>query len=171
MSTFVVFGNDKHQFTRLRDLIVQNLDLLPSPVVVQHGFTDFISKNIILKDFFSDDEFNANLDQSSLIISHGGAGVPLWSLKNKTCVILVPRLASYKEHINNHQLESSESFSKNSIFIDVLQDVNDRSSFKALISRQLDINLNTSEVVKKNTHKFYELQDIVDKLDRDLTSG
>ena len=166
MSTFIVFGNDKHQFPRLRDCILRNLDLLPHPIIVQHGYTDFVSKKCIVESFFADSEFLVNLNKSSLIISHGGAGVPLWALKNKTCVILVPRLNSHKEHINNHQVDSAVEFAKNSIFIDVLQDTNDRSTFKALISRQLDINSNTSKVVKNNTHKFYELQDIVHLMEK-----
>ena len=52
------------------------------------------------------------IKKADLIISHAGVGSILNILQNNKKAIVVPRLAKYKEHTNNHQIQIAEEFSK-----------------------------------------------------------
>ena len=50
------------------------------------------------------------LRKSDIVISHGGTGAIISSLKQEKKVIAVPRLAKYGEHVDDHQLQILEQF-------------------------------------------------------------
>ena len=58
-------------------------------------------------------EFNETIEKSDYIITHGGVGSIIDSLKKNKKVIAVPRLGKYNEHVNDHQVEIIESFNEN----------------------------------------------------------
>mgnify|MGYP004487517189 CR=1 FL=1 len=54
------------------------------------------------------EEVEPYYEQARLVICHGGLGTPLELLRMKKPFIMIPRLAKYHEHINDHQVENSE---------------------------------------------------------------
>lgn len=111
---FVILGTQDKQFLRLLKSIEENIKNgnIKKEVIVQAGSTKYKSKNMKIYDFMSMEKFSENIEKSDYIITHGGVGTILDSLKKNKKVIAVPRLEEYQEHENNHQLEIIEEFGK-----------------------------------------------------------
>ncbi|MCL2355000.1 MAG: beta(1,3)galactosyltransferase EpsH [Oscillospiraceae bacterium] len=110
----VLLGTQSHSFIRLLDEIEDCIEnkIILEPVITQHGHTLFSSKHMTLFDFISIEEFNELIDHADLIITHGGVGSIINSIKTGKKVIAVPRLAEFNEHINDHQVQIVETFDK-----------------------------------------------------------
>lgn len=67
----------------------------------------------------SEDEINNLIKQANFIITHGGVGSIMTSLKHGKKVIAVPRKSEYKEHVNNHQIQIIEEFNNNGSVIGI----------------------------------------------------
>lgn len=104
---FVTIGTQQQNFNRLFDYI--NKIKTNEQIVVQKGNSKYkFNKNIITHDFLSYEQMEQYFKEARLIITHGGAGTIFKALKLNKKVIIVPRLAKCKEHINDHQLEFSK---------------------------------------------------------------
>lgn len=112
MNTFVSIGNARQPFTRLLNEIVRKIDIFPHPVIVQHGHTPFDFKGCTSMAFVSNDEYHRLVAHSSLLIMHGGAGSIINALRQHKLPVVVPRLARYGEHVNNHQLDLCSKLSE-----------------------------------------------------------
>ena len=108
----VLLGTQNNRFERLLKEIEKNIEnkIITEKVIVQAGHTKYKSKYMEIIDFISEKELNKLQDEASLIITHGGVGSIVSSLKKKKTVIAVARLKEYKEHVNNHQTEIVELF-------------------------------------------------------------
>ena len=112
----VTLGTQDKAFVRL----LQNIDdeikkgNIKEKVIVQAGYsiTKYQSDNMEMFDLIDREEFNKLVDECSLLITHGGVGSILTGLQKNKKVIAMPRLAKYKEHINDHQVQIVNEFSK-----------------------------------------------------------
>lgn len=104
---FVCVGSREYQFNRLLEKIDELIEqkAITEDVFAQIGQSSYLPKNYKSKRFLSADEFKLNQERADLIISHGGTGALLSSLKLGKQVLAVPRLAKYGEHIDDHQTE------------------------------------------------------------------
>lgn len=109
---FVTLGTQDKSFSRLLEAIDKEIDngTIKEKVIVQAGFTKYDSKNMQIFDLFDKDDFDKYIKECDLLITHGGVGAILTGLKNNKKVIACPRLAKYKEHMNNHQVQIIERF-------------------------------------------------------------
>ena len=103
----VLLGTQDKQFDRLLKEVsdLKEQGKIKEEVVAQIGCSKFRSKYIKAFDFVSKDEINDLIDKASLVIAHGGVGIITECLNKNKKVIVAPRLAKYKEHTNDHQLE------------------------------------------------------------------
>ncbi len=103
---FVTIGTQQQNFDRLFNYI-NDLDV-DEEIIVQKGNSKFkFKEEIKCFDYLSYDEMTNVLDEARIVITHGGGGTIFKALNMNKKVIVVPRLAKYKEHINDHQLEFS----------------------------------------------------------------
>ena len=111
---FVVLGTWEMPFTRPLIEIDAALraGLLPTPVVVQSGKTDFVSPQMTLTPFFDKHELERKYEDASLIICQAGVGSIMQGLRKHKKVIAIARLSKFDEHIDDHQLEILDVFSK-----------------------------------------------------------
>lgn len=111
---FVTLGTQDKSFKRLLNDIQEQIDKrnIKEKVIVQAGYTKFESKNMEIFDLIDKEEFDKYIKECDLLITHGGVGSILTGLKNNKKVIACPRLAKYQEHINDHQIQIIENFSK-----------------------------------------------------------
>ena len=100
---FVILGTHELEFKRLLRYL-EDMDI-KEEVIIQSGNTKFDSKKYKIIPFLSHDEFENYIKRSELIITHGGVGSILNALKNDKKVIAMPRLAKFREHNDNHQVE------------------------------------------------------------------
>lgn len=111
---FVILGTQDKEFTRLLRKIQKLIDkgIITEKVVVQAGSTNFKSNDMIIKNYMSMKEFGETIKESDYIITHGGVGSIIDSLKKEKKVIAVARQKKYNEHENDHQLEIIDEFTK-----------------------------------------------------------
>lgn len=148
---FVTVGTQDVPFDRLLKAVEKQIKNgnIKEEVIVQCGKTKFKSKNMKFINFLELEEFNKLIKKANLIICHGGVGSILDGLKNNKVVIACPRLAKYKEHNNDHQLEIINKFS-NDGYIIPLKDPNklDIALEQALIFRPKKYKSNTNNMIK-----------------------
>ena len=111
---FVILGTQDKEFPRLLEKIQEliNEKIIKETVIVQAGSTNFKSNDMIIKKYMSMKEFEETIEKSDYIITHGGVGSIIDSLKKNKKVIAVPRQKKYNEHENDHQLQIIEEFVK-----------------------------------------------------------
>lgn len=105
---FVTLGSQKFQFDRLLEAV----DKLKTneEIFAQIGYSRYKPKNYKYKNFLDKEEFDKAIDEASVIITHGGTGAIISAIKKGKRVIAVPRLAKYKEHVDDHQLQLVKQF-------------------------------------------------------------
>lgn len=108
----VLLGTQNNDFTRLLKAVQENIDnkVIEDEVVVQAGFTKFDSRDMKIFDFIDKEKLFELIDKADFIITHGGVGSIIASLKKGKKVIVVPRQKKYGEHVNNHQLQIAKKF-------------------------------------------------------------
>lgn len=135
----VTLGTQDKQFYRILEALEDKLDkhLIDDEVVVQAGCSaDFKSKYMKIFDLIPMDEFDEMIKKCDLLITHGGVGSIITGLKNNKNVIAAARLSKYNEHVNDHQLQIIDNFSKEGYilkldnFDDIDKLIKDSSKFK-----------------------------------------
>ena len=101
-----------HPFDRL----VKTVDSLAGsgridePVIGQIGFGDYQPQNMQSFQVLEKKEFDGYMEKASLIISHAGMGSIITAITLQKPMIVMPRLEKYKEHVNDHQLDTARKF-------------------------------------------------------------
>lgn len=104
---FVTVGSQKFQFNRLLstiDALIEDENIM-EPVFAQIGYSDYHPKYYEYTQFLDRTEFQTKIEQSDIVLTHGGTGVIIKAIKLGKKVIAVPRLAKYGEHVDDHQLQ------------------------------------------------------------------
>ena len=126
---FVTLGTNDESFERLLKTIDKAIDnkVIKDKVIVQAGCTKYESKNMEIFSLIPKEKFEELVEQCDFLITHGGVGSILTGLNKNKKVIAVPRLAKFKEHGNDHQLQIVENFGKMGYIIPVnkMEDLED----------------------------------------------
>lgn len=116
---FVTLGTQKFQFNRLLQIIDQLITdgKIAEPVFAQMGSSDYAPQNFRYASFLDKNEFEEKIKECDVLITHSGVATIIAGLKNEKKVIVVPRLSKYGEHVDDHQVQIAESFSKQNYVI------------------------------------------------------
>lgn len=138
---FVTVGSQKFQFDRLLKEIDSAIEegIITEEVFAQIGSSTYIPKHYDYSSFLDNDVFIKRIEESDMIISHGGTGSIINSLNMKKKVIAVARLSKYGEHIDDHQLQIVDKLSINNHIIGV----KDMSDLKNAITMSRDFSFNS----------------------------
>ena len=117
----ILLGTQNNSFHRLLEKIDELIEkkVIDEKVVVQSGHTKYESKNMEIFDLIPQEELENYQERADLIITHGGVGSIIRSINKGKKVIAVPRLHKYHEHVNDHQKQIVEFFSKNKYIIGI----------------------------------------------------
>jgi UDP-N-acetylglucosamine transferase subunit ALG13 len=107
---FVSIGTHPGQFDRLLRKIDSLALQLKEEIIIQRGFTRYVPKHC--KSFTFTDNIGEYYQKARLVIVQSGTSLLEFALKYKKPVITVPRQKKYGEHLNDHQVEFGEYFSK-----------------------------------------------------------
>lgn len=120
----ITLGTQDKQFTRLLDMVQKEIDKgnIKDKVVVQAGHTKYKSKDMEIFDLIDRDKFSDLISKCDILITHGGVGSIITGLNNNKKVIVVPRLAKYEEHMNDHQIQITNNFSKAGYILPLYED-------------------------------------------------
>jgi UDP-N-acetylglucosamine transferase subunit ALG13 len=110
---FVTVGSQKFPFERLLkkvDRLIQSR-VITEEVLMQTGISDYVP-SCPYQAFYERDAFAGHLERCDVLITHGGAGTMVRAVRQGKKTIVVPRLARYGEHVDDHQLELAKQFQK-----------------------------------------------------------
>ncbi len=96
------------------DLLLEK-EIIVEPVLFQHGATEVDQlKHPLLTSVTSltKTEMQESIKQASLVIAHAGQGSTRMLAKMGASFVLLPRLKSYNEHIDDHQLLFAQAVEK-----------------------------------------------------------
>lgn len=116
---FVTVGSRHYPFDRLFKKLDKLYEdgILKEKMFAQIGTSSYKPKHFKYKDFISPEEFTKNIQEASIVLSHGASGSIMKALNAGKKVIVVTRLEKYGEHINNHQIQNNEAFRDNNLVI------------------------------------------------------
>ena len=111
---FVTLGTQKFQFNRLlrmMDDLIENKKI-HERVFAQIGNSDYLPQYYEQCTFLSNNDYEEYIKNCDILVSHSGVGTIMTGLKYRRKIIVVPRLSKYGEHIDDHQTQIAQSFSK-----------------------------------------------------------
>lgn len=116
---FIVLGTQKFQCNRLLTEIDEliALSVIDEPVFAQIGYSDYKPLKYDYIEFLDKDIFEDKIKNCSLLITHGGVGTIISGINLRKPTIVFPRLKEYQEHVDDHQLEIAEAFSRKSFVL------------------------------------------------------
>lgn len=123
------------------DRLVKTMDaLVPGlqgeTVVAQVSKSDYKAQHMETHDFLSPNDFNKYFSQAKLIVSHAGMGTIISALVQQKPILVVPRLAKYGEHRNDHQLATAEAFEALG-YVNVVYDENElEEKLKTILNQE-----------------------------------
>ncbi|MCR5756230.1 MAG: glycosyl transferase [Acetatifactor sp.] len=110
---FVTLGTQKFQMNRL----IKAVDELAASgrvnddFFIQTGVSTYKPKNCGHIDFMDSDQYAGYISECNLLITHAGVGTIITGIKASKPVIVVPRLAHFGEHVDDHQTQIAKAFS------------------------------------------------------------
>jgi len=104
---FVTVGTHEQQFDRLLKIIdeLKYEDIIKDSVLMQTGYSNYLPKFCDYKAFLSYDEMKYYMENSKLIITHGGPSSYMEAVSLKKVPLVMPRSVDFGEHVNNHQID------------------------------------------------------------------
>ena len=111
----VTLGTIPYPFERAVGWISEliRLKVISESVFIQHGVTNIDPllrhRLVTASPIVESDRFIDLIDQASLVISHAGQGSTRLLAERRASFVLLPRLAQYREHIDDHQLFFAKS--------------------------------------------------------------
>ena len=116
---FVTLGSQKFQFNRLLmelDRLVEN-GTVTEEIFAQTGYSDYSPKHFDFKPFISREEYEAYIQKADIVLTHGGTGAIIGSVKKGKKVVAVPRLKIYGEHVDDHQTQIVSMFEESNLIV------------------------------------------------------
>ena len=109
---FLTVGTYPLQFNRLIaavDAAVAS-NFVGEEVFAQIGLSDFRPRHMDFVEMMDKTEFDSCFEKASGIVSHAGIGTITMALDRSKPLVVMPRLKSFNEHVNDHQLATARKF-------------------------------------------------------------
>lgn len=114
MKTFIHSGTQEIEFSRLLDFAIMNACNQSGSMVVYQGYVAAekarvdMPKNIQFLHFMKKSDFEKTISDADIVVCHGGTGAIFNSISLGHRPYVLPRLAKFGEHNDDHQLELCE---------------------------------------------------------------
>jgi UDP-N-acetylglucosamine transferase subunit ALG13 len=107
---FVTLGTHEQPFARALDLVAELEFEAEEEVLVQYGATPARSdlSNVRWVDYLEWDALTHTMRSAEVVISHAGVGSTVTAIRAGKKPVVVPRLARFGEHVDDHQLQLAE---------------------------------------------------------------
>ena len=153
---FVTIGSQKFQFNRLLEELDRLIDTkkIEDDVFAQIGVSDYKPKNYKYVDFTTQEEFAKKIDEADLIITHGGTGVIVNSLKKNKKIIAIPRLSKYGEHVDDHQIQLIKEFEEMNFIEPVYEIENLAEAIEVVRKKEYNKYISNTEQIIKDITEF-----------------
>ena len=106
----VTLGTQKFQMDRLIQAVDKLAETVSEEIFVQTGNSTYIPEHCSSKNFVDAQEFQNMIEECGVLITHSGVGTIMRGIRAGKPVVVVPRLAKYHEHVDDHQVQIAEAF-------------------------------------------------------------
>lgn len=116
---FLAVGTQKFQMNRIlkkMDELIMTKEII-EPVFAQTGNSDYLPQNFEHYSFLTKQEFEQKVNECDILVTHGGVSTIMTGINYNKRIVVVPRLAKFGEHVDNHQLEIAQSFLENNFVL------------------------------------------------------
>lgn len=117
---FLTIGTQE-PFDRLIKAVDEIAPLLNTEIIAQISRSTYVAKNLKTFAFTTPVEFKRYFSEAALVVSHAGMGTIISALEGEKPILIMPRLARFREHRNDHQLATARVFEKLN-YVHVAQD-------------------------------------------------
>ena len=157
---FVTVGNHPRSFERLIKSIDDMLKSgeINEQVIIQIGYTNYTPIYADCFKFKPMDDIIELTKNANIVITHGGIGSILTSLKFGKPTIVVPRMKKFNEHTNNHQLEITQELEKEGRIIAVYDIKDLKRALEQVTKLKVPMNKKESGVAKTIRKYLEELE-------------
>jgi len=114
MKIFVTLGFENFSFDRLIRAIdngVRNRRI-SGDILIQTGHSLYPVRYCESKRFLQFDEIMSCFRAADIVVGHAGVGTTLLCLSLGKIPVIFPRLAKYREHVDNHQMQFAKMLEK-----------------------------------------------------------
>lgn len=108
----VTLGTQRFPMNRLIEAMDKIAPGLEEEVFVQTGNSTYIPKNCQYQNFVDAKEFQKKIEECSVLVTHAGVGTIMRGINVGKPVVVVPRLAQYHEHVDDHQVQIAKAFAQ-----------------------------------------------------------
>lgn len=159
---FVTVGTHEQGFERLikkvDDLVRDGK--IKEDVVMQIGFTQYKPKYCKWQKLFPYSEMKELMQKARIVITHGGPASFIMALQEGKTPIVVPRMAKYNEHVNDHQVDFSLAVNERYKNLIVVEDVENLGSiisdYDNLVKNMSSGTLSNNAVFNKKFKKIVD---------------
>lgn len=106
----VTLGTQKFQMDRLLQAVDELAKNVSEDIFVQSGNSTYVPEHCESRNFVDAQEFQKMIEECSVLITHSGVGTIMRGIGAGKPVVVVPRLAKYHEHVDDHQVQIAEAF-------------------------------------------------------------
>ncbi|MDF4190750.1 glycosyltransferase [Ligilactobacillus salivarius] len=159
---FVTVGTHEQGFERLikkvDDLVKDGK--IKEDVVMQIGFTQYKPKYCKWQKLFPYSEMKEMVQKARIVITHGGPASFIMALQEGKTPIVVPRMAKYNEHVNDHQVDFSLAVNERYKNLIVVEDIENLGSiisdYNNLVKNMNSGTLSNNAVFNKKFKKIVD---------------
>lgn len=155
---FVTLGSQKFQFDRLLQKLDELVErgVITEEITAQIGASTYLPKHFEYVRFMDREQFAATMDQCDIVVTHGGTGVIITAVKKGKKVIAVPRLAKYKEHVDDHQLQLLHQFDELQIICACYELEDFEENYKGIRNREYRPYVSNTHVIIESIEEYLE---------------
>ncbi len=153
----VTVGSQKFQFDRLLKKIDELIEekKLKDNVFAQIGNSNYLPKNYEWVKFLDRDAFQEKIEEADIIITHGGTGVIIKSLKLGKKIIVVPRQKKFNEHVDDHQLQIAKEFDGK--FVETVLDIEElEEKIESIRTKKVDKYVSNTNIIIDSIKEYIE---------------
>ncbi|MCK5726761.1 MAG: glycosyl transferase family 28 [Thiotrichaceae bacterium] len=152
---FVATGT-QFPFDRLIQIMDKWAQENDEKVIAQIGDGKYTPEHIEWQRFVGIDEYNKNIKESTLFISHAGMGNIISAKEQGTPIVVINRQAKLGEHRNDHQAEGLEWMGK----LEGVYTATDKDTLFAQLAQREQLQASSDE----NNQNLNTLVDFIDQL-------
>ncbi|MBC5995838.1 glycosyl transferase family 28 [Romboutsia ilealis] len=121
---FITVGTHEQGLDRLLITIDKLIEkqVINEVVFAQIGYSDYKPKYYNYKDLIEYDEMDKMIQNSNIVITHGGPGCIFQAIQHGKIPLVFPRNPKFKEHVDNHQILFTKRLEKQSKVIGIYEE-------------------------------------------------
>lgn len=122
---FITVGTHEQPFNRLVKKVDELAYKFPTQeIFMQTGYSTYVPRNVRYSAFLSPEEMDRKIENSEIIITHGGPASFMNVVGLGKVPIVVPRQKKFDEHVNDHQVTFSRAIEEKYNNIIVVEEIN-----------------------------------------------